>query len=112
MEKINLHNYEAYFLDFAEGNLSDAQIQQMEEFLNLHPELRTELEDFEPISISDINNENLGWNDLKKPTFHELENDKELRDAFFIRAIENLLTSYEKKILDDRSLFTSSLKTT
>ena len=100
MEKITLHNYEAFFLDFAEGNLSDAQTRELEAFLLSHPELRSVLEDFEPISLSDSETESRGWNDLKKPTINELQSNKELRDTFFIRAIEGLLNETENRILE------------
>ncbi len=101
MKKINLHNYEAYFLDFAEGNLNDAQIREMEAFLKVHPELRVELEEFDPISLSDIEIESHGWGDLKKPTLKDIQNNADLRATFFIRAIENLLTDFEKGLLEN-----------
>lgn len=100
MEKINLHNYEASFLDFAEGNLNDAQIRELEIFLQAHPKLRAELEDFEPISLSDSRPESHGWSDLKKPTLYDLQNNKDLRDTFFIQAIEGLHTEIENRILE------------
>jgi ribosomal protein S16 len=43
MSKINLHNYEAYLLDFQEGNLSKEKTAELERFLMEHPELEEEL---------------------------------------------------------------------
>ena len=45
MEKIDLNNYEAYFLDFMEGTLSAEEKHDLFAFLELHPELKDEMED-------------------------------------------------------------------
>ena len=45
MTGINLHNYEAYLLDFSEGNLALDTIQELKEFVQLHPELEINLSD-------------------------------------------------------------------
>jgi hypothetical protein len=50
---INLNNYEAYFLDYHEGNLSLALVKELMEFIEKHPELREEFESFEPIILTD-----------------------------------------------------------
>lgn len=52
MSTINLHNYEAYFLDSLEGNLTAAEELQLKAFLEAHPDLKAELEDFENIQLS------------------------------------------------------------
>ena len=39
MSQINIHNYEAYLLDFSEGNLTDELQMELELFLIQHPEL-------------------------------------------------------------------------
>ena len=48
MKKINTHNYEAYFLDYTEGNLNESQIRELKKFLNVNPKLKEELHDFQP----------------------------------------------------------------
>lgn len=45
MEKINLNNYEAWFLDYMEGNLSLEQQEDLFAFLDANPELKSELDD-------------------------------------------------------------------
>lgn len=45
MSKITLHNYEAYLLDYSEGNLSAEEIAQLKTFISTHPELAIDLED-------------------------------------------------------------------
>ncbi len=50
--KINRNNYELYFMDYLDGNLTDIEIQMLEDFLLINPELRAELEGTEKISLS------------------------------------------------------------
>lgn len=50
---INIHNYEEFALDYLEGNLSEPELTAFSNFLNKNPEVRQELEDFEPIRISE-----------------------------------------------------------
>ena len=45
MEKIDLNNYEAYFLDFMEGTLSAEEKHDLFAFLELHPALKAEMEE-------------------------------------------------------------------
>jgi hypothetical protein len=53
MEKIDLNNYEAYFLDFMEGTLSAEERHDLFAFLELHPELKSEMEeDFGSIELN------------------------------------------------------------
>lgn len=42
---INIENYEAWFLDYAEGNLNEQQVADLMLFLVQHPELKEELEE-------------------------------------------------------------------
>ena len=52
MEKIDLNNYEAYFLDYMEGTLSVEEKHDLFTFLEKHPELRAEMEeDFGAIEL-------------------------------------------------------------
>lgn len=54
--KISLHNYEAYLLDYLEGNLNQVRSRQLKDFLEKHPELKDELESFEtqPIAADEV----------------------------------------------------------
>ncbi len=49
---INRDNYEAYFLDFAEGNLSPAQEEILHRFLKFNPDLNEELQSFKILSVT------------------------------------------------------------
>ncbi len=94
--EINKNNYEAYFLDYHEGNLSPQQVADVLLFVQNHPELKEELESFENFSIEDypaVTFENKA--DLKK------EITEANREEYFIKAVENTLNPAEKKLLDD-----------
>lgn len=51
MKKINIHNYEAYFLDYSEGNLNTEQLHELKHFLDKHPDLEEELHGFKNCSL-------------------------------------------------------------
>lgn len=75
MHKIDIHNYEAYLLDFSEGNLSDECQMNLELFLIQHPELNIDLSDLalvalenEPISFSNKNSLKKSESDLVSET--------------------------------------------
>jgi hypothetical protein len=53
--KISRENYEIFFIDYFDGNLSDAQIADFEDFLLLNPDLREELEGLEKIKLEPEN---------------------------------------------------------
>ena len=55
MKKLNKHNYEAYFLDYIEGNLNESQVRELKKFLNSNPELKEELHDFEEFTLEPEN---------------------------------------------------------
>ncbi len=55
MEKLNKHNYEAYFLDFIEGNLNESQVRELKKFIDANPELEEELNDFEEFTLKPEN---------------------------------------------------------
>ena len=48
---INRDNYEEFFLDFAEGNLSAKQEETFNNFLKFNPDLETELKDFDLLKV-------------------------------------------------------------
>ncbi len=50
---ININNYEAYFLDYHEGNLSLDLVKELMDFLSQHPELKEEFESFDPLTLQD-----------------------------------------------------------
>ena len=51
MSLINKNNYEAFFLDYYEGNLTTEQVAELLLFIEQHPEHKEEFESFENISL-------------------------------------------------------------
>lgn len=51
MIDINLHNYEEYFIDYFDGNLTPSEKNELMSFINMHPELREEFESFEQTAL-------------------------------------------------------------
>lgn len=74
MEKINLHNYEAFFLDYSEGSLTKIQVEELMDFLKENPSLQAELEDsFEGIELVPAFGSELDKSFLKKEGIQEEE---------------------------------------
>jgi hypothetical protein len=55
MSDINLNNYEIYFIDYFDGNLTAEQAAELFLFLEKNPTLKEEFNAFNSISISDLN---------------------------------------------------------
>ena len=92
---INKNNYEAFFLDYHEGNLSPQQVADLLLFVEQHPELREEFESFENVTLDDLSTISF---DLKSSLKKEIT--LENREEYFIRSIENTLTPAEKNLLE------------
>lgn len=94
MTGITIHNYEAYLLDLAEGNLSEEHQLELELFLIQHPELNCELD--EQISTRLISEEILfdSKSSLKKHN-KDLINDEQL-----ISYIEHLTNEQESAFVE------------
>jgi hypothetical protein len=97
MEKINLTNYEAYFLDYHDGNLGAEDVAELLLFLEKHPELKELFETFENISLPTDSEEVLFPNkeSLKKPQI-TLDNYEE----YMIGFSEGALNADEAKSLE------------
>ncbi|MCH2232739.1 MAG: hypothetical protein MK078_00695 [Crocinitomicaceae bacterium] len=71
METINLHNYEAFMLDYMEGNLSDDLTIELMDFANNHPEL--EIDIFDNVTDLSFVAEDLSYGDTSDLKVHEDE---------------------------------------
>jgi len=100
--KINIDNYEAFFLDYFEGNLSPEEIDEMLAFIEQHPEIKGAFEGFENISLSPDPAIRFSSKDtLKKNTSSpsgsvSIENIEEV----LIAEIEGLLSPEEQQQLE------------
>ena len=68
MIDINRNNYEEYFLDFLEGNLSPSENDLLMSFLNSNPDLKEELELLNELPEIRIEETFLEKSTLKKPS--------------------------------------------
>ena len=62
---VNLHNYEAFFLDYVEGNLSAEVVAELILFLEENPLLKVELDDFSILEISPVSHVSFNKESLK-----------------------------------------------
>ena len=93
---INKNNYEAFFLDYHEGNLTPQQVADLFLFIEKHPELKEEFENFESITLDDVSSIKFeNKSSLKK----EITFDN--REEYFIRSVENTLNTSETILLDN-----------
>jgi hypothetical protein len=98
--KINQDNYEQYFLDHAEGNLSPEMEKELEDFLQANPDLRALLDDFDPSPqpLIEMQNEALKRR-LKKSITPTLNIDENNSEEWMIRQLEGLLDEMEENEL-------------
>ena len=94
MHKIDLHNYEAYLLDFSEGNLSDENQMELELFLIQHPELNIDLDELSLVTL-----ENEAATFTQKNSLKKSETDLVSEDQF-IAYIEDQLSVNERLLVD------------
>jgi hypothetical protein len=91
---INKQNYEAYFLDYHEGNLTPQEVADLLFFVEQHPELREEFESFENVTLEDYSTPSFENKDVLKKEINQ-ENSEE----YFIKEVEGVITSTEKVLL-------------
>lgn len=117
MNDINRHNYEAFYLDYLEGNLDEESVAQLLSFLDKNPALKLELEDFESVKLTpdiriDVNKEALKQvidkHNVEEYIIAALENEIEKDDALALKNYLNqsaeaqvLAARYKKTILEE-----------
>lgn len=94
MNKINLNNYEAYLLDFMEGNLSKQDSVELESFLKAHPEIETEIFDISETRLKP--NRKIGFDKKMELKRNEEMPELKQKDALLIGLIEGDLNDKEK----------------
>lgn len=100
---IDRNNYQAFILDYYEGNLSEEQAAILMSFLEKHPGLKEEFDEFEIIKLQE-KSDNLKFNEkglLKKPEpEYSLPVTAENFELFCIAELEGLLSDEEVAALD------------
>lgn len=89
MEKISIFNYEAYYLDFLEGNLSDEDAVLLQAFLNEHPECKLEEDELMSYTSNDVY-EFVGKNELKMVDNSDVITHLNYKD-FMIQSTEGII---------------------
>jgi len=90
--EINKNNYEAYFLDYLEGNLNENLVNDFIEFLQQNPYLKEELSLLESVSIEP---ENIPFNKKDNLFKQKLDSEKEF-DKAAIASIEGDISVSDK----------------
>ncbi len=103
MHKIDIHNYEAYLLDYSEGNLTGELQVELELFLIQHPELEINLDE---LSLVTLENESASFSN--KNSLKKSEADL-VSETQFIGYIENQLPENERLALEKSCSINPSL---
>lgn len=97
--KINRDNYELFFINYLDGQLSDVEVEEVKAFLIINPDLQEELEEMKSFTLS-AETEKISFpqkNKLKKSVSEKaFINDKNI-DEFLIAYMEKDLTSEEEE---------------
>lgn len=101
--KINRDNYEAYFLDYHEGQLSPDSMEEVREFVNQNPDLHTVFNEFDSVSL--IADQNIVFDkkpSLKKNPIYATAQVNELNyEEYLISETEGLLSAGQILALDE-----------
>jgi hypothetical protein len=103
MHKIDIHNYEAYLLDYSEGNLTGELQVELELFLIQHPELEINLDE---LSLVTLENEDASFSN--KNSLKKSEADL-VSETQFIGYIENQLPENERLAVEKSCAINPSL---
>ncbi len=97
MEKISVFNYEVFYLDYLEGNLSENDTSLLFAFLEQHPELKMDDKELPILQINEVKFSNK--ESLKQPLFSD-EITPENIEYFLIANAERLLSPQEHEKLN------------
>lgn len=90
--EINRNNYEAYFIDYLEGNLNERLVDSFIEFIKLNPDLKEELDLFESVSAAP---ETISYTKKEKLYKEKYDSEKEFNEAA-IAQLEGDISTEEK----------------
>lgn len=95
--KINRDNYEPFFLDYLEGNLKEEMIDQFLDFLELNPDLKSELQLLDSISLKE---EEIVFSG-KDRLYKSVADEKAALENKFIALLEGDLNENNQKLFGD-----------
>lgn len=100
MERISIFNYEAFYLDFLEGNLNEEDTLLLMNFLEENPELNMEIDELLPA----FNQDEIKLDDFSKlmlkSDFEDVEIDESNINQFIVAETEGLLSQSKVTELD------------
>lgn len=99
--RITRENYEAYLVDFAEGNLSEDLMQEVKSFLVLNPDIQEEFELFSNSMVETLNVSYEGKNELKKIPFEQTSSTSDIFQQLCVAHVEGLNTVNDEQFLHD-----------
>lgn len=102
MRTIDKNNYEAYLLDYFEGNLSEPQCAELKMFVVLHPEFGIDLEDKRLPGFA-VENLEADFKTILKKT------ELDFPDEVLLNYLDNNLSETEKQVLERKLLTDSEL---
>jgi hypothetical protein len=100
METLNKNNYEAYYLDFLEGNLNEEDTSMLFLFLENNPELKLEDEMFEALESNFVSLDSSFKNSLKQVSLEKDSITINTIDSFLIGHVEQILTENKEVELE------------
>jgi hypothetical protein len=110
MEHISIFNYEAFYLDFLEGNLNEEETALFLAFMEAHPELRLEDESLVSVEVETSNLDTQFKNSLKQVSFANTPITLSNVDQFLIAETEGQLSSAKLAELESFILANPSLR--
>ena len=93
MEHINIFNYEAFYLDFLEGNLNEEGTALFLAFMEAHPELKLDDESLVSVEVETSNLETQFKNSLKQVSYTDTPITLSNIEQFLIAETEGQLSS-------------------
>lgn len=92
MERISIFNYEAFYLDFLEGNLNEEDTALLLDFLEKHPDLMVDAEEWPVLESPAISIDTTFINGLKETDYEVDAVSAENVEQFIIAAVERQLS--------------------
>ncbi len=108
MESLTRNNYEVWFLDYLDGQLSDEQLETLLDFLELNPDLKAELQGVSGVSLSP-GQETIGNKEMLVKTAEDIPGISSI-DQLCIARMENDLSPAEARNFDSRLSSDAALK--
>lgn len=108
--KINKYNYEAFFLDFHEGNLSEEMKAEVLAFVKANPDLKEEFESFEMIFFESQGQKFPGKENLKKNPGISIHNYKTWLVAYIEGDLKSNETIEVEKFLAENPAYNHELE--